>query len=312
MVKKLRELVTTEIEEIREKTGTINLLISGGIDSGVLAALAKPDNLFTVHLPFGPKHDEIEDTLKTVDHLGLRDRLWITELDINSFDEDMQVAVKAIGRPISHYNIFPLYQLFKQLSLRGITDVVVGDGPDESMCCYTRHLILGYVYGVYEMEVFKQYEGMVDKLLEFPPFAYSRMIGKPTYLVEPIFYEIVNQGKNFYDFMCKTDMLLMRPDMDDMSDGIARHFGITIHRPYQVAIVDEFMFNLPKELKVKNNEFGKYLLRKLAAHLLPPEIAWRLQKIGGPVVPVNEIKGWDLDPFDKSKYLQYQKEILNA
>jgi hypothetical protein len=72
------------------------------------------------------------------------------------------------------------------------------------------------------------------------------------------------------------------------------------------------MFNLPKELKVKNNEFGKYLLRKLAAHLLPPEIAWRLQKIGGPVVPVNEIKGWDLDPFDKSKYLQYQKEILNA
>jgi hypothetical protein len=113
--------------------------------------------------------------------------------------------------------------------------------------------------------------------------------------------------------MCAVDMALMRPDMDDMSNGIAKYFGINIHRPYQDdSKMDLAMFMLPLEDKIHNVEFGKYLLRQVAEEVLPANIAWGAQKIGGPLLPVNKIKGWDLAPFDKSAYMKYQEDILNG
>ena len=147
----LRYAIQEEVDEIREAYGEINLMASGGVDSGVLMALSKPDRVFTVRLPYGPMHDEYDDLLKTVRHLGLEDRLITIELDENDFDGYVIEAVKAIGRPIPHYNIFPLYAMFKKMKEMGITQVMCGDGPDETMARYTRHLIMDYLYGVYDI-----------------------------------------------------------------------------------------------------------------------------------------------------------------
>jgi len=105
----------------------------------------------------------------------------------------------------------------------------------------------------------------------------------------------------------------MRPDMDDMSNALAKHFGITNHRPYQDnQELDDFMRDLPEEEKIHQVEYGKYALRKIAEKYLPLEIAWRKGKVGGPVYPVNAKKGWlDIDgEFGKTEYIKWQKEIL--
>lgn len=304
----LRYLIKGELKKIRDEVGEINLLISGGIDSGILAALSKPDRLFTVRLPFGPMHDEFKDVLKIVRHLGIEDRLIVIDLDISEFDDVMNVAVRVIGRPIPHYNIFPLFCLFRKIHEIGITDVVCGDGPDESMCGYTRHLIMSYLYSVRNFPAFEYYQGMVNEILEEPAKTYANLIGKDTRFVR----ELMN-GRSLLDGMCFTDMELMRPDMDDMSNKLAQHFGIKIRRPYQdSSVIDEAMFTLPAEQKIGDIEYGKFLLRMIAEELLPIDIAWKKQKIGGPLIPVNKIKGWDLPPFDKSRYLEYQWEILNG
>ena len=40
--------------------------------------------------------------------------------------------------------------------------------------------------------------------------------------------------------------------------------------------------------------------------------AWRKVKRGGPVYPVNIMRGWmDKGEFDKTEYLKYQEQILN-
>jgi len=304
----LRKIIKKEITNFKKDFGEVNLMISGGVDSGVLAALSKPEHLFTVHLPFGHMHDEFNDMLRTIYHLGLRDELVVVELNLNEFDDVMKEAVKIIGRPIPHYNIFPLFCLFREMNKQGVKHAMSGDGPDESMCGYTRHLIMNYLYKSKELEAFKFYRGMIDKILGDSAETYAKLVGKDVKIVKEIM-----AGRPLLESMCKVDMELMRPDMDNMSDRLAEHFKIKIHRPYQDnTVVDNLMFSLPEEQKVVTGHYGKLLLRELASDLLPEEIAWREQKIGGPLIPVNKIKGWDLPISDKSMYLKYQEDILNG
>ena len=303
----LTSLVRKHVNLVKEKAGCFNLLLSGGVDSGFLCALEKPDNIFTVRLPYGPMHDEFDSVLKIVRHLGYEDKFHVIDLDEKEFDDVMEKAVKAIGRPIPHYNIFPVYVMFRYIRDMGITDVVCGDGPDESMSGYTRHLIMNYLYNVKGIEAFDKYHPIIDRILPDPAEMYAKIIGMDLVRVKSIMsrYSLI-------DGMCAVDMKLMRPDMDDMTDNISKNLGVNLYRPYQYPKVDSEMFKLPPELKIYNIEFGKALLRRAASKYLPREVSWRKQKIGGPLVPVNQIKGWDLEPFDKSMYLKYQEDILNG
>jgi asparagine synthetase B (glutamine-hydrolysing) len=221
----------------------------------------------------------------------------VVEVDDSRFEESMKLAVEAIGRPIPHFNIFPLYEMYKKVYELGEKDLVLGDGADETMCGYARDLIINYLYKVYEFEAFENYHPMIDKLLPPMDKAIELVTGK-----KPLVGETITD----------VDMRAMRPDMDDMANGIAKRFGITNHRPYQDNIeLDEFMLYLPEEYKINNVEYGKYLLRLVASDYLPEEIAWRKVKVGGIVYPVNIKRNWlDKGEFNKERYLDYQKNIL--
>jgi len=43
--------------------------------------------------------------------------------------------VKAIGRPIPHFNIFPLFTMYRKLYYMEEKELILGDGPDETMAC---------------------------------------------------------------------------------------------------------------------------------------------------------------------------------
>jgi asparagine synthetase B (glutamine-hydrolysing) len=180
----------------------------------------------------------------------------------------------------------------------GEKSLVLGDAPDETMCGYARDLIINYLYEVYEFEAFKNYKPLIDKIL--PPIdkTIENVLG------------IVSKKK--YTSITEADIEVMRPDMDDMTNSIAKYFGITNYRPYQDnREIDDFMLNLPIEDKIYRVEYGKHILRRLAKKYLPTEIAWRKVKVGGIIYPVNTKRGWlDKGEFNKEKYLEYQKEIL--
>lgn len=279
------------------------IALSGGVDSSLLAALIKPKFAVSVELPGeDDKYNEIKHSTLVAKHLGLEHH--IVQLNQSKFDESMKIAVKAIGRPIPHFNIFPLYEMYESLAKMEIKDLVLGDGPDETMCGYARDLIIAYLYKIYEFEAFANYRDLIDKILPPAGSTVAKLIGKPV---------AVDFETPALEQMIKADIELMRPDMDDMSNKLAAHFGITNHRPYQDNVeLDNFMKDLPVEEKIKDVEFGKAALRKIAAKYLPKEIAWRKKKVGGPVYPVNVLKNWmEKGEFDKSKYMEYQQEILN-
>lgn len=267
------------------------LALSGGIDSSLLAALIKPEFAISVELPGDEKYNEIKWAKKTARHLKIKH--IIVRCDDSKFDEYVARAVKAIGRPIPHFNIFPLFVMYKKLAGMGEKELILGDGPDETMLGYGRDLIIEHLYKVYEFEALEHYKPLIDKILP----AKSEAIRLTTNL------------EGFEDVVSAN--IAMRQDMDDMSNGIAKHFGITNIRPYQDnPEMDNYMRDLPAKDKI-HGEYGKYLLRKIAEKYLPHEIAWRPKKVGGPVYPVNIIKGWmDEGEFDKKRWLEYQEKLL--
>ena len=288
----LEKLIKKEVEPYIG----LPVALSGGIDSSLLAALLKPKFAISVELPEG-KHNEIEYAKLVANHLGIKH--VIVKCDESKFDEYTEIAIKAIGRPIPHFNIFPLFCMYKKLSELGVKEIVLGDGPDETMCGYARDLIINYLYKVYDYDAFRNYKPLIDKILPPKVLVIEGITDK-----KPI---------NSTDDISLFNMLYMRPDMDDMSDGIAKYFEIKNIRPYQDSeFLDDFMLNLPMEDKIKNVEYGKYALRKIAEKYLPQEIAWRKTKVGGPVYPVNKIKGWDKvdGDFQKTEWMKYQKNIL--
>lgn len=267
------------------------LALSGGVDSSLLAALIKPKFAISVKLPGGDKYDEIKWSKKVAKHLKLKH--IIVQPDESKFDEYLKLAVKAIGRPIPHFNIFPLYAMYKKLSEMGETELVLGDGPDETMYGYARDLIINYLYKIYEFESLENYGELIDKILPKLTDAIQATTGLSG------FTDIVSAD------------IEKRKEMDDMSDGIAASFGIKNIRPYQDnPELDDFMRSLPIEEKI-SGEYGKFALRKIAEKYLPYEVVWRKKKLGGPVYPVNIFKGWmDDGEFDKKHWLKYQEKLL--
>lgn len=266
------------------------LALSGGVDSSLLACLIKPKFAISVELPGDEKYNEIEWAKKVAEKLQIPH--VVVKCDESKFDEYVSIAAKAVGRPIPHFNIFPLFCMYQKLFEMGETELVLGDGPDETMCGYARDLIVFHLYNIYQAEAFANYKETIDKILPPLPEVIEKITGIKA------------------NTMLEAD-LLMRKDMDDMSDGIAAHFGIKNIRPYQDdKELDDFMRDLPIEAKI-NGEYGKWELRRILAEYLP-EIADRKKKVGGPVYPVNQLKGWLSDgEFSKKEWLKYQSSLLS-
>lgn len=286
------KLETLILKEAKKYEG-MPVALSGGIDSSLLAALVKPRFVISVELPEDDRFNEIQYSKIVAEHLGLEH--IIIKLDHQYFEEHVKEAVRAIGRPIPHFNIFPLYTMYAALAEMGETDLILGDGPDETMAGYARDLIASYLYKVYDFEAFEDYKDTINKIL--PPL---------TDVIK------ILTGKDA-NTMLEAD-IMSRVDMDNMSDRIAKHFGIINHRPYQDNLeLDKFMAALPEKQKIYKVEYGKYALRKIAEKYLPKEIAWRKKKVGGPVYQVNKMMGWDKEEgdFGKTKWIQYQQSILD-
>lgn len=303
MINKIEKAIQTVLKEYKGIPSTL----SGGIDSGLLTALVRPQLAVTVSLPGGTIYDETKDAKKVAQHLGVK-HLIIKPSD-KRFEEDFVKAVKIIGKPTPHFNIFPLYAMFEKLHDLGIKELLIADGPDETLCGYTRHLIMYHFYGRAEvMEAFKFFQPVIRKItknLPNPTETYSQIINKN------IPKRNYDKSKSLLTNLCLFDIKYMRPDMDIMANKLAPHFGVKIHRPYEK--LDNLFLSLDDKYKVdETGEYGKYILRQIASRYLPAEIAWRKHKVGGPVYPVNKIKkGWmKYGEFDKRLYMKWQEDIL--
>ena len=57
--------------------------------------------------------------------------------------------------------------MYKKLNEIGEVEIILGDGPDETMSGYARDLIINHLYDIYNLEAFEHYKPLIDKIL--PP-----------------------------------------------------------------------------------------------------------------------------------------------
>lgn len=117
----------------------VGAYVSGGLDSAVIASLAK-DQVGAVLETFGigfddPRFDETEEQRRVVDFLGTRHHGF--HCDAESIREAVSDVIWHCEAPLLRTSPVPLYLLARQVRQAGMRTVLTGEGADELLAGYT-------------------------------------------------------------------------------------------------------------------------------------------------------------------------------
>ena len=123
----------------------VGLLLSGGIDSGLLLALmhehGKDWPTFTVGYGQSFQDDELRDAEETAQIFGSRHTS--VQLSRKQFEEALPTIVQSLEEPIAASSIVPMYYVCER-ARQDVKVALIGQGPDELFGGYKRHLGVQY------------------------------------------------------------------------------------------------------------------------------------------------------------------------
>jgi asparagine synthase (glutamine-hydrolysing) len=126
----------------------VGLLLSGGLDSGLLLGLMNehggPWPAYTVGYGESYQDDELADAAETARLLGAQHAT--VRLDRAEFERSLPSIVASLEEPIAASSIVPAYFVSRR-ARRDVKVALIGQGPDELFGGYKRHL--GVRYGQY-------------------------------------------------------------------------------------------------------------------------------------------------------------------
>lgn len=126
----------------------VGLLLSGGVDSGLLLGLMNlyGNNWRTYTVGYGNSFsdDELSDGASTAAHFHAQHTS--VSLDRSKFENALQGIVATLEEPIASSSIVPMY-FVAQRAREDVKVALIGQGPDELFAGYRRHL--GVRYGHY-------------------------------------------------------------------------------------------------------------------------------------------------------------------
>lgn len=315
----IAELENKILETVYEQTKDIprpwGIVLSGGFDSGLLAAITKPDYVFSISFPYGPKYDEGRYRDAIIEHLGLK-KVNIIPFTKEDFLPNLKEGVKIMGEPLTHFSLAPFNLLMKRIGEVKGSNVLSGEGPDEYLGGYARQIIFDEIKRLYGIPELVNYHGMIDRTFGVP------ISNKDVALLRK-YYDLVYGGddKTFNDFMEKLDGkydlqgLIGKMDMElgvieKMEQKLANAHGVKLHYPYINDAFAKYCYKLPDHLKIRNG-VTKWIFREISKKYLPPIMTDRI-KMGGPVAPVNHWIENSGGEYSKESYLKLQEEILNG
>lgn len=123
----------------------VGLLLSGGIDSGLLLGLMEPHgdscSTFTVGYGSSFRDDELRDAAETAQIFGAQHAA--IEIDRHQFEESLPRIILSLEEPIASSSIVPMFHVC-QLASTSVKVALMGQGPDELFGGYRRHLGVRY------------------------------------------------------------------------------------------------------------------------------------------------------------------------
>ena len=127
----------------------VGLLLSGGVDSGLLLGLMRlfGDDWPTYTVGYGTaeyRNDELADAAETARLFSARNAP--VRLSRQTFEQSLPEIVSVLEEPVAASSIVPMYFVCRR-AREDVKVALIGQGPDELFGGYTRHL--GVRYGDY-------------------------------------------------------------------------------------------------------------------------------------------------------------------
>jgi asparagine synthase (glutamine-hydrolysing) len=293
----------------------VGLLLSGGIDSGLLLALMNLNGSAwpTYSVGYGSTFadDELCDAAETASLLGSKHTpITITR---SIFEQTLPKIVTCLEEPIAASSIVPMYFVC-ELARKDVKVALVGQGPDELFGGYRRHLGVRYdplwsrlpgwmraqisaaitllprnetlKRGVYSL-------GIRDRMRKYQ-YVLSILPGDQVDglfhdgLLEPTSGDAIQQcWGSMVDLMSGTDelgglqFLEVRSTLPDellmYADKLSMAHGLELRVPYVDKEIVEYVERLPANLKVRNGT-RKWLHRQVCRAYLPSSIVKRRKR----------------------------------
>lgn len=303
----------------------VGILLSGGLDSGLLLALMNQHGTgwpaYTVGYGATFADDELADAAETAALLGARH--IPVELDRAEFEEALPKIVEALEEPVASSSIVPMYFVCRR-AREDVKVALVGQGPDEAFGGYKRHLgvhygglwrgmpgpirgLLGSAIkrlprnetlkrGIHSLDVadrLQRYQqvfslapaAQIDELFR-GDFSHARLNCKPL----DAWRELAPQMEHT-DELGGFQLLELRSSLPDellmYADKLSMAHSLEVRVPYLDRTVVEFAQRLDASYKIRGG-VGKWLHRKVCRRFLDPRIL-RRKKRG---FAVNVVDGW--------------------
>ena len=289
----------------------VGVLLSGGIDSAMIAALAKKHytgklKAFTIGFEGEFEEDEIADAKETAELLGLEHH--VEKISFHDFLGLIKECSRIVEEPLATTSMIPMYYLSK-LASGHVKVVLTGQGADEPLGGYTRyrseiireHLpspirsvlkptfqLLGtkndqLIRGAKTMEIANEMERFLSVYEIFDKEEIHALIGKEDTLSEDLigqFYTTLDCKSRIHPaekLMALDTRLNLSDDLLNYTDKITMNFALECRVPMLDLELVRFMESLPLERKVNYRE-GKLIHKAFAEQLLPKKIINRKKK----------------------------------
>jgi asparagine synthase (glutamine-hydrolysing) len=293
----------------------VGVLLSGGLDSGLLLALMKeqggPWPAYTIGYGKSFEDDELTDAAETAALLGARHVR--VKLDQTEFERALPRIVESLEEPIATSSIVPMY-FISHRARQDVKVALIGQGPDELFGGYKRHL--GIHYGNW-------WRGLPAGLRSVAGFAVNRLPRNemlkrgvrslsaadrlkryqdvfslaPAETIDGLFREDVLPDRDRHELVEYWDAL--RPQMEHTdelggfqlleirsslpdellmyADKLSMAHSLEVRVPYLDRTVVEYVQRLGADLKVRNGT-RKWLHRQVCQNYLSSQILKRKKR----------------------------------
>jgi asparagine synthase (glutamine-hydrolysing) len=303
----------------------LGLLLSGGVDSGLLLALmnlyGKSWRTYTVGYGSSFSDDELTDAAETAAIFCAQHTAVM--LDRTTFEETLPKIVSCLEEPIASSSIVPMYFVCER-AREDVKVALVGQGPDELFGGYRRHLGVRYgafwggsprwlrtpvaavinalprnetlKRGIYSLDIpdrMRRYQHILSLLPgnKIDGLFQDGMLGPDTG------DKILECWQDLSPLISETDELggfqfvELRSTLPDellmYADKLSMAHGLEVRVPYLDKEIVEYAERLPANFKVRNGS-QKWLHRQVCQTLLPKKIL-RRKKRG---FAVNVVDDW--------------------
>lgn len=247
------------------------LMLAGGLDSSLIAALSRPAETFTCQF------EEFRETINEERYVrDLSDRLGF---DVNvirptreEFFQDLPALAYHLEMPTGSFSVFPLYRMGAACAARGYKVTLTGEGSDELFAGYARNEFL-FDDAADRLDAKRRhYASMLARYRGCDLDRFCRMASRSglhgASHMRTFLSEHWSARRSLIENVCYVESRLFLQPLLQMADRMFMAHGVENRCPFLDHRIVEFAFSLEDSLRYRDG-CGKWIVRKAAEKVLP-------------------------------------------